>query len=204
MPAVYAACKVAQFSFPLLWVSLNRRIPPSRVSSASGGLLLGALSGIVIVVLMWSVYLMAFKDGPLALAAEPRVASRIAALGAASPGGFLALTVFLSVFHSFLEEYYWRWFLFGRLRTHIGAMPANVLSSAAFTGHHVIVLHAFMGSGANGWLTAALSMGVALAGMFWAWAYARSGSLVSPWLSHVLVDLGIMAIGYDVAGLSRS
>ena len=39
---------------------------------------------------------------------------------------------------------------------------------------------------------------VALGGGLWAWLYARSGSLFSPWLSHTLVDLGIMAIGYDL------
>ena len=39
---------------------------------------------------------------------------------------------------------------------------------------------------------------VALALLAVAWLYRRSGSLVGPWLSHLLVDAGIMVIGYDL------
>jgi membrane protease YdiL (CAAX protease family) len=41
-----------------------------------------------------------------------------------------------------------------------------------------------------------MSLCVALGGVFWAWLYHRSGSLLGPWLSHALVDLAVMAIGY--------
>ena len=45
---------------------------------------------------------------------------------------------------------------------------------------------------------APLSLGVAVGGAVWSWAYRRSGSLLGPWLSHILVDTGIMLIGYDL------
>ena len=200
MPAIYSSCKVVQFAFPLVWVLLHRSEYQGRPAAASRGITMGTLSGLAIVILMWTVYLTVIKDSGLALAAQPRIAARIAAMGAASPARFIALTLFVSVVHSFLEEYYWRWFVFDRMRTYCGGSLAVVLSSVAFTGHHVIVLHAFIGPGPYWWVTVVLSIGVALGGGLWAWLYARNGTLFSPWLSHTLVDLGIMAIGYNLSG----
>jgi membrane protease YdiL (CAAX protease family) len=33
-------------------------------------------------------------------------------------------------------------------------------------------------------------------GAFWAWLYDRTGSLYAAWFSHVLIDAGIMVVGY--------
>ncbi len=43
------------------------------------------------------------------------------------------------------------------------------------------------------------SISVAIGGFFWALLYSRSRSLIGPWISHLLVDAGILAIGYDLA-----
>ena len=39
---------------------------------------------------------------------------------------------------------------------------------------------------------------VAVGGAFWAWLYDRSGSLVGPWLSHLVIDAGIFFIGFQL------
>ena len=43
-----------------------------------------------------------------------------------------------------------------------------------------------------------LSVGIALGGAFWAWLYERTRSLYGPWLSHLLIDAALMAIGYQM------
>lgn len=199
MPVVYTACKAVQFSFPIAWVALagSSQRGPSR--SAGRMVTAGALTGVAAVGLMGAVYLTLIHRGGLATEAAPRIASRISAMGAASPARYLLMTLFISVAHSFLEEYYWRWFVFGRLRVRWGAPAAGAASSIAFAGHHVIVLHAFIGPGRYWWMTLVLSAAVAAGGALWAWLYERSGSLVSPWISHTLVDLGIFAIGYHLS-----
>ena len=35
-------------------------------------------------------------------------------------------------------------------------------------------------------------------GGVWAWLYHKSGSLVGPWVSHMLIDFGLMWIGFDL------
>ena len=42
------------------------------------------------------------------------------------------------------------------------------------------------------------SLCVAVGGAFWGWLYHQTGSLYAPWASHLLIDAGIMAVGYDM------
>ena len=38
-----------------------------------------------------------------------------------------------------------------------------------------------------------------LGGAGWCWLYGRSGSLYGPWLCHLVVDVAMMTVGYDLA-----
>lgn len=193
---VYLACKVIQFSFPLLWiVGVERARPHLFRKPGTKGLWIGLLSGlgaVTALALFWRALL-----GLPALADVPSaVAGKLASFGIATPGGYLALAVFYSLVHSLLEEYYWRWFLFGRLRRRLPAVAAIALSSLAFTAHHVLVIGQFLGGyGPATWLAALAITG---AGALWAWSYHRSNSLFGPWLSHAFADAGLMWVGYEI------
>ena len=114
----------------------------------------------------------------------------------ATPGRYiLLLAAFLCVAHSLLEEYYWRWFVFGRLRLHVHPSLALVLAGLAFMAHHVVIIWVYFPG--HFWSAVLpFSLGVAFGGIVWAWLYERSGSLLGPWLSHLVVDAALMAIGY--------
>jgi membrane protease YdiL (CAAX protease family) len=100
--------------------------------------------------------------------------------------------------HAFLEESYWRWFVFGQLRQFMAWPLAAGISGLAFALHHVIVLGSYLPP-ENFWtVTVFFSLCVAVGGALWAWIYQRSGSLYGPWLSHLLIDVGVMAIGFDL------
>ncbi|MCK4628056.1 MAG: CPBP family intramembrane metalloprotease [Sedimentisphaerales bacterium] len=101
--------------------------------------------------------------------------------------------VFLAVGHSLLEEYYWRWFVFGRLRKFLkSAVSAALLGSLTFAAHHYVVLGCFFS------LAGAVLLGtsVAMGGCLWCWMYNRQKTLIGCWLSHALIDMMIMYIGY--------
>ena len=95
-----------------------------------------------------------------------------------------------------MEEYYFRWFVFGQLRNLTGFLPAMIVSGLAFMAHHVIVLRHYF-NGLSPW-TVLLSCAIAVGGLIWAFQYERSKSLTGPWLSHAIVDAGIFAIGYHL------
>ncbi len=196
---VYAVCKIAQFAFPLVWVLGVERAHPDLWKLPSPwppGLLGGLVSGLAgagFIVWLWNA---ALAGSPLAARAAQAAQAKLAAFGVESAGGYLLLAAFYAVVHSLLEEYYWRWFVFGHLRRSLPIPTAAVLSSAAFMSHHVLVVGEFTGSyGATTWLLAST---VGAIGLLWAWLYHRSRSLYGPWLSHALVDAALLWIGYGM------
>lgn len=197
MTPVYLACKALQFAFPLLWVlGVERAHPalwkgPSRV-----GLLAGLVSGVALAASIFFLWEALFSGGVLAERAATAVAAKLAGFGISTPGGYLLLTTFYCVLHSLLEEYYWRWFVFGHLRRFVRVAPAAVLSSLAFMSHHILVVGELAGS--YGPLTWIVSLTVAFGGLVWAWLYDSSRSLYGVWLSHALVDAALLWIGYGL------
>jgi membrane protease YdiL (CAAX protease family) len=129
-------------------------------------------------------------------AGSTQIVDKVRGFGVGTFWSYAALAAFYSLFHSGLEEYYWRWFVFRQLRQRVSPMPAILISSLGFMAHHVIVLGFYFG-----WsnpLAYVLSLSVAVGGAFWAWLYERTNSLTGPWLSHMLVDAAIFVVGYDI------
>jgi len=105
---------------------------------------------------------------------------------------YIVYVACLSLIHSLLEEYYWRWYVFGRLAKVTAFAPAAVLASLAFAAHHYVVLSAYFP--AAGWLF--FGTCVAIGGAFWCWLYRRQRTLVGAWMSHMMVDVAVFYIGY--------
>ena len=195
MQSLYFGSKVVQFAFPLVWVvALQRRkVRPTRPEWRS--IVWGFTIGVLIVSAGLAAYFGYFKTVLIQHGAAERIGAKIDEMGLTDPEIYLAFAVFLSVPHSLLEEYYWRWFAFGQLRRVVPVGGAIVLSSLAFMSHHVIVIDQFMEGPV---MVAFFSFCVAFGGGVWAWLYQRQGSLYGLWISHLLVDCGIMFIGYDL------
>jgi membrane protease YdiL (CAAX protease family) len=127
------------------------------------------------------------------------LAEKLHGLGAETLGRFVLLAAFISLAHSFLEEYYWRWFVFGRLRQYMPLGAAMAVSSLAFMAHHVIVLSVYLPGGWRFWAgVVPFSLCAAGGGVAWAWMFHRTRSIYGPWLSHLIVDAALMALGYDM------
>lgn len=193
----YSLGKLVQFGFPVVWVVGILRRPWSRPAQVARGAWMGVAFGLLVGAAMLGLYhgwlaTSGFFDAPAAA-----VRAKIAGMQLASAGKFALLGVGYSLGHSALEEYYWRWFVYGELRRLASFRTAALVSALGFTTHHVLVLATYFGwaSPATWLFSAAITIG----GWAWAWLYERSDSLVGPWLSHVLVDAAIFLIGYDLA-----
>ena len=194
--ATYLVVKCVQFAFPLVWVLLVLRGPLRFRPPTIQGLVLGAAFGVAVVGAGWFLFDLVLEDTAGFAAAVPRIRDKIAQFGIKSVWTYAALGLFYSLIHSLLEEYYWRWFVFGQLRKLVPLWPAIIVSALGFMGHHVILLSEFFKEAP--WLAWLLSSLVAVGGVFWAWLYERTGSIYSTWLSHLLIDAGIFWIGYDL------
>jgi uncharacterized protein len=194
--AAYGIGKVVQFGLPVAWFVLVRRQtlklhPPRRCDFGIGG-----SSGLLIVLAAALLYFVWLKPGGHFAAATDAIRAKVAGMGIDSPIRYAALGLFYALGHSLLEEYYWRWFVFGELRRMCALPTAIAASSVGFMAHHIIVLALFFGWSSP--LTVLFSLSVAIGGALWAWVYHKTDSLYGPWFSHLLVDAGIFLVGYDL------
>jgi uncharacterized protein len=194
--AVFLVVKTIQFAFPLVWVWFVLREPLRTGRASAAGLLLGAAFSIVVVAAGWVLFDRVLRAAAVFANASPLIRDKIKGFGVDSVWKYVLLAAFYSLFHSLLEEYYWRWFVFRQLRRLLPLWPAILASAIGFTAHHVIVLHVFFKDAPL--LVWLLSAAVAVGGIFWAWLYARTESLLAPWLSHLLIDAGIFWVGFDL------
>jgi membrane protease YdiL (CAAX protease family) len=199
---VYMGNKILQLGFPVFWVVVVRRQGLRWWRPSTAGVVEGLLFGAVVVAGMFLFYFAWLKPGGYLAASVAPIAAKAAKLGMGSPLRFAAGAIGISVANSLAEEYYWRWFLFGGLRRLMPPVIAALASSVAFAAHHVILLAIYLGG--ISWLTVLFSLGVAIGGAAWAWIYHRRGSLLGPWLSHLMIDAGIFIVGYNLISASLS
>lgn len=193
----YALGKTIQFAFPAVWALAIKRRRPAWSPPGLAGVGEGAVFGLAVFAAAVGLYHVWLRPTGAMQAAGAAIEAKIASFGVNSPAAYVALGMFYSLVHSLLEEYYWRWFVFGQLRERMPWTAAAAVSSVAFMAHHVILLGTYFGW-SSPW-THGFSLGVAMGGAYWAWLYQRSHSLLGPWLSHMVIDAAIFAIGYDLA-----
>jgi len=193
----YGVGKLLQFAFPAIWIFGVRRRQitwnrPRRMDFIGGGLLgLGLLLGALVL------YHFVGKPAGFFDTAGDAIRQKIAGLGVGSVPRYAVLATFYSLVHSLLEEYYWRWFVFGQLRR-LSSLPTAIsISGLGFMAHHVCIISTFFG-----WfspISLLLSAAVAFGGFLFAAIYQRTNSLYAPWISHAFVDAAIFLVGYDLA-----
>jgi uncharacterized protein len=196
---VVAVGKAIQFGFPVAWLLLAERRRVRWKGPTRSGLAWGLISGLLIGGATLALYFGWLHSSTFFVTSAAAVREKLFGIGLTSPAAIIVMSVFYSLVHSLLEEYYWRWFVFGRLRQMMPLGGAIAISSLGFMAHHtILVFHYFSWP----WATLA-SAAVAIGGALWAWRYERDGSLWGPWISHLLVDAAIFTIGYQMAFAAR-
>ncbi|MDR0705804.1 MAG: CPBP family intramembrane metalloprotease [Planctomycetaceae bacterium] len=195
---VYGIGKIIQFTLPVFWVGVLCRerwlVRPWNARGFAEGMAFGMFIAVAMV-LLYFFYLglpeqLLGKNTPASLA----IIAKMNRLGITNGQQFFLLGVFYSVIHSGLEEYYWRWFVFGRLQRGWSCFFAAIISSLGFTAHHILLLGTYFGYVSPFcWLG---SLGVAVGGLYWAWLYKRSDSIWGIWISHGFIDAAIFIIGF--------
>ena len=191
---IYGAAKAFTVVWPViaLWFIFRSSLPRVDLRAARHwkAIPLGLLTGAAIALLIWVA--MHTSLGGIVAESARTIQGKARELGIMEY--FWPLVLFLSFVNSLVEEYYWRWFLFGNLRRVLPAAPAHALAAVAFASHHVVITTQFLPF-SWGLLVGAF---VGLGGLLWSVMYARQQTIAGVWVSHIIADLAIMVIGYNL------
>jgi membrane protease YdiL (CAAX protease family) len=150
----------------------------------------GAVSGLVIMVA--GACLMMTPVGEFIGSGAGAVTERAESLGFREH--FVWFALYLVFIHSAVEEVYWRGFVYGQLRGLCRTGWAHLIAGLGFAAHHLVVTLQFFPVP----LAVFLALCVAVGGVIWTVMYERQGSLVGCWISHALVDVLLMVVGYQL------
>lgn len=185
---LFLAAKVWLVALPAFWHLVVDRRPPSWSPPRRGGLVLGLATGVAAGAIIW---LAATALGIFDMDMGP-LAGEVAQMGLDTPGAYLLGALGWTFANSLMEEFVYRWFVLSRCERVMAPALAVAASAAAFTAHHVVALSTYLP-----WsLTALASLGVFAGGVLWAWLYRRTRSIWPGWISHVLADAAIFAVGW--------
>ncbi len=190
--ALYGATKLFTLLWPLAAVLLVLKEPLPRFGGGwrthARALLPGALAGLIVAGAM--VGLVATPLGAVVMESAGAIRTKALQLGILDH--YWAFALFLSLVNSAVEEYYWRWFVYGQIRRLLPGWRAHALAGLAFSAHHAVVVSQFFP-----WVwVLPFALAVGLGGVIMSVLYERQGTLAGAWACHLLADLGIMRIGY--------
>ncbi|OPZ79440.1 MAG: CAAX amino terminal protease self- immunity [Alphaproteobacteria bacterium ADurb.Bin438] len=115
--------------------------------------------------------------------ATPFVKSKIENFGVSEH--YILMAFIISFIHSFLEEYYWRWFVYGTSKS-------SIISAISFSLHHFIVLNFYY----SVIIAIVLTLIVFVGGLLFNLLYIRKNNIWGAWLAHIGADLIIFYTGY--------
>lgn len=110
----------------------------------------------------------------------------------------MILTGIYTIFvNSFIEEYFFRGFIFQKLLKQGQNKSAYIISSAAFAIYHVSIFEAWF----SVWLMLVMLLGLFVGGLLFAYFVKKTGSILASWLIHVSADLALVLFGFLVLDL---
>lgn len=188
--SLFMAAKIWLLTFPAFWYLVVDRGRPSWSPVTEGGLGVGLLTGVVAgaVIGLAALFFGIFDMDMGSLAGE------VDEMGLDTPRAYLLGAAGWTFANSLMEEYVYRWFVLSRCERLVRPVLAVLASAAVFTAHHVVALSTYLP-----WhLTALASLGVFAGGVLWAVLYSRYRSIWPAWISHIIADVAIFAVGWEV------
>ena len=134
----YGIGKVIQFAFPLVFVVMVRKERLQFRGLDTSGLVLAIGFGLLVAGSMLGLYYLWLKPAGFFAGVIPEVKEKLKGFEITSLAAYAVLAAFYSLVHSLLEEYYWRWFVFGQLARGCKLPLAIAVASLGFAAHHVL------------------------------------------------------------------
>lgn len=187
--AVKSAIKVAMFMLiPLIASRVDRGVLYLPLLRPKNKGLLPAIAlgvGIYVVILGGYFLVSPFFD-------FSKIAGALTTNAGVTKENFLYVSLYISFVNSFLEEFFFRGFVFTNLKQLSGRKLAYIFSATAFSLYHVAMM--------IGWFSPALFLlvmvGLAAGGMIFNWLNEKLDTIYCSWLTHMFANFAINTIGF--------
>jgi hypothetical protein len=188
---VFAISKIWVLIFPAFWWIFIEKQKTSCSPLARGGLGAGILTGLLMSVIIGALY---FFIGARVIDHD-MVAQIVNGIGMVNRESYFMGAAYWILVNSILEEYVWRWFVVYQCERLMPGWLAVPVSAIGFTFHHIWAIATFLPPP----LILISTLGVFTGGAVWSWCYHHYRSIWPGYLSHAIVDLAILTIGYHLA-----
>ncbi len=187
--AIKSAIKIALFMLiPLIASKMDRSVLYLQLLRPKKKGLLPAIAlgiGIYVVILGGYFLVSPFFD-------FSQIAGALTDNAGVTKENFLYVSLYISFANSFLEEFFFRGFVFTNLKQHSGRKLAYTCSAAAFSLYHVAMM--------IGWFSPALFLlvmvGLVIGGMIFNWLNEKLDTIYCSWLAHMFANFAINTIGF--------
>ncbi|WP_372367680.1 CPBP family intramembrane glutamic endopeptidase [Candidatus Uabimicrobium sp. HlEnr_7] len=188
---IYSISKIIIIAFPIvLWRHMCKSLAEfkKRIGWKKTNGLYGIGTGIVIFTFIIGSYYLLFPSLDASL-----LYNKIKELGLIEY--FWVMAIFISLWNSFIEEYYWRAFILEQQASYSDKhLRICVINGILFGLHHFIILNVYFDVS----LALLFTTGASVGGFLWAWLRVKQVSIIDCYISHVLADLAIMWVGWDM------
>lgn len=153
---------------------------------ALGSLRSGLILGVVASCIILATYVL--LQGALDL---PAIARELQEKSQVTPTNFLLVGLYITFGNSFLEEFFFRGFIFRSLHRLGKAKLGYCYSSLLFGLYHIAIFRTWF----SPWLIGLALLGLISVGFIFNWINARSNHFYNSWLAHILADAAIILVG---------
>lgn len=105
---------------------------------------------------------------------------------------FLFISIYIALANSFLEELFFRGFIFGNLKKQRGRAFSYIFSALAFALYHIALMTGWFSIG----LTLLLVLGLMIGGAVFNYLTERFETICLPWAVHMFANFAINTIGF--------
>ena len=184
---IWFLSKLMLVAIPLIWCMKVDKYRPDFGIKNLHGLKMGVYTGIgmsLVVYLAWLILGRSYLD-------YSEIKGVFLSTGLTNPGVYFGLAAYWIFLNSILEEFVFRWFIFEQAEKILSSNSAIFISAIAFTLHHTVAMSFMFPL----WINLLASIGIFLGGCIWSWLYLNHRNIWSPYVSHMLVDVTLFAIG---------
>jgi uncharacterized protein len=157
-----------------------------------GKLKVGFLSGMLFFVIVISAYYVVQGEIDLnSIAEELQTKLNV------TPMNFIFIALYITFGNSFLEEFFFRGFIFMNLYGMNSKRTAYVYSSMLFGLYHIAIFKTWFSLP----ITLLALFGLISVGFLFNWMDTKSENFLNSWIAHVFADTAVMIIGFKMFGM---